>query len=465
MGLYAVDICVQTNLKRAVTMSLWDSSIWDEIAQLDVTDLLPVRFAISEVSSAYVAVDDTPFTSSDGSDGSDTPFTSSDGDTDSDDGNVSADVADTASDDNVATCGNIVISDDDTEPDPKRFRFTEDPPARRLRDKTLPYTGQDDHAMGVFQMFCMPPAFYFILAMMNRVAEGWNNAPDLVGMEFYAGKARLTQAFQTLGLRFLPFDIIFDNIGNDIISAVGLMVALSSANRIKEDGLLWQGTVCSSFIWLARATTSRTWLLPRGDENVEAVWKGNIMAARTALLIVWAYARNLSFVVEQPHSSLLWRHPALRWVANVASENHKTWHGINTFMSCFAAKTPKPTVLYSNASWIFALARSTPTATKPSKTASVTIDAAGRRVVTGNRDGTLKATQTYTRAFGKAVQNAWASDKDTYSRLQCINPSDAWFDDPMTADEAWEDLDLEPLVVLLRDQLTGGSRYVLDRGS
>jgi hypothetical protein len=263
----------------------------------------------------------------------------------------------------------------------------------------------------------------------------------------------LTNAFQILGLRFLPYDFNLDNIGNDIITAAGFMVALSLAYRIQSGGLLWQGTVCSSWVWLARATTSRTWLLPRGDENIEAVWKGNIMAARSALLMVFAYARDLDFVVEQPHSSLLWRHPSMRWVATVASETHKKWHSVSTFMSRFGAKTPKPTVLVSNTSWTFALQRSSPGMTEPSTTASVTIAPSGRRIITGDRTGSLKQTQTYTKHFGKAVQQAWASDRKTYRRLVCANPSDDWCDEPTSPSDAWSDLDLEPLAILLRDRL------------
>ena len=92
--------------------------------------------------------------------------------------------------------------------------------------------------------------------------------------------------------------------------------------------------------------------------------------------------------------------------------------------------------------------------TEPSTTATVTIGASGRRTVTGDKTGTLKQTQTYTKGFGKAVQAAWASDQHTYRRLQCTNPSDEWCDEPSDPSEAWEDLDLEPLAVLLRDRFS-----------
>ena len=143
----------------------------------------------------------------------------------------------------------------------------------------------------------------------------------------------------------------------------------------------------------------------------------------------------------------------MRWVATVASQCHLTWHAVFTFMSRFGTKTPKPTVLVSNASWAFALARSTPGVTEPSKTATCTKSSCGRRVVTGNRDGTLKETQTSTREFGKAVQAAWQSDRQTYQSLQMVNPSDQWFDEPQDAVEAWTDLELDPLIDLSKQRL------------
>ena len=257
-------------------------------------------------------------------------------DADSDDDKSSNDAA--AATSSSKDVIHLVGSDDDAEPPSKRL--CEDPPRRRLLDKTMPDTGLSSFTLLTLEQFCVPRIFYFVMAIMHRLDPFWASDPDLVGVEYYSGKGRLTQAFQVLGLRFLPYDINLDSVGNDMITAAGFVVALSLAHRIQIGGLLWQGTVCSSWIWLARATTSRTWLLPRGDENVEAVWKGNIMAARSALLMAWSYSRNVNFVVEQPHSSLLWRHPAMRWVATVASETNKTWHSVSMFMSRFGAKTP-----------------------------------------------------------------------------------------------------------------------------
>ena len=178
--------------------------------------------------------------------------------------------------------------------------------------------------------------------------------------------------------------------------------------RVWEGGLVWSGQVCSTWVWLARSSTRRTWELPLGNLLCPCVRAGNAMAARTSFFACFCYARGLDFVVEQPASSLLWRHDALRHVAFRARKLGFTYHQISTFMSQFCAPTSKPTILTGNCSWLHALARDSPgQCDERSGTATVTVDENGRRQVTGDKTGALKETQEYTREFGIAVHDAY----------------------------------------------------------
>ena len=194
-----------------------------------------------------------------------------------------------------------------------------------------------------------------MLALLGRLDGAVER--DLLGGELYSGTGWLTHAFQIAGDRCLPYDVKLDPINNDILTTLGLLCALRMLMRVWEGGLVWSGQVCSTWVWLARSSTRRTWQLPLGNLLCPCVRAGNAMAARTAIFACFCYARKLDFVVKQPASSLLWRHDALRHVAFCARKLGYVYHQISTFMSQFNAPTNKPTTLTGNCSWSHALAR------------------------------------------------------------------------------------------------------------
>ena len=73
--------------------------------------------------------------------------------------------------------------------------------------------------------------------------------------------------------------------------------------------------------------------------------------------------------------------------------------------------------------------------------------------MTGDRSGALKHTQEYTPEFGVAVREAYQTDQRTYERLICANPCMELDEDSDVPAAPWDDLDLEPLICLLRDLL------------
>ena len=316
-------------------------------------------------------------------------------------------------------------------------------------DKTTPITGLSAAELRTLESFCVPRAFYLVLALLGCLDGAVKR--DLLGVEYYSGRGWLTSAFQMVGDRFLPYDRDLDPVHNNILSALGLLCPLRMLLRVWEGGLTWSGQVCSTWVWLARSSTRRTWELPRGCEFGQCAREGNRMAGIKALFMCFCYARGLDFVVEQPASSLLWRHDALRHVAFRARELGFMYHQVSTFMSQFGAATPKPTTLTGNRSWLHALTRDSPGhCDEPSNTATVSVDENGRRHVTGDKTGALKHTQEYTPEFGIAVSEAYKTDQHTYKSLICANPCEEWDEDSDVPDAPWDDLDLEPLLGLLR---------------
>ena len=176
-------------------------------------------------------------------------------------------------------------------------------------------------------------------------------------------------------------------------------------------GLVWLGTVCSTWVFMSRNSTMRTSTNPRGDLRRRSVLKGHRQASRSAAIIAFCFARRAGFVLEQPGSSILWRHPAMAHVQRIARSCGGRLHQICAYMHHFAAGHIKRTELCSNESWIHHLSRPHPGRVAnehPAATARVRKD--GKLQCSGTCH--LKSTQTYTVQFGAAVAGGCHGSKD-----------------------------------------------------
>lgn len=123
---------------------------------------------------------------------------------------------------------------------------------------------------------------------------------------------------------------------------------------------------------------------------------GNLMTARVVLLMLLCSVRAVTFLVEQPTSSLMPRHA--RWRA-VLDGGLLRMYTCNFCMGIFGAETVKPTTLWSNSRkllemvmLVYQARRCTRTTTKWLSTTTVEVDpVTGKKAVTGNEN--LKGTQ------------------------------------------------------------------------
>ena len=258
--------------------------------------------------------------------------------------------------------------------EPPAKRFCAAIPTRRVRDKTTPITGLSAAEHRILESFNVPQAFFLVLALLGCLDGAGER--DLLGVEFYSGVVCCVRCGCSCGC------------GKEASYGPGKCVRLGygSPALAHEEHMNCRSAVCSAH---ACAMETR-WLREQH------------------FFACFCYARGLDFVVEQPASPLLWRDDALRHVAFHARKLGLTYHQISTFMPRFSAPTPKPTILTGNCSWLRALARDSPgQCDERSGTASVTVDANGRRHVTGDKPGALKETEEYTREFGQAVCDAY----------------------------------------------------------
>ena len=213
-----------------------------------------------------------------------------------------------------------------------------DPPARRLADKTIPETGLDPAGVFVLKSFCVPSVLWHILALLHW--RGFSMG-DIGGVEYFAGEAEVTKALRRRAYDVYSYDIKYIRDLMDLCNPLGCLYALVLCLRVRSHGICWFGTVCSSWVWIARATTVRTLQTPRGDLSVPSVVQGHCQAARSCVLMVLCYCRSIVWILEQPSSSVLFTHPSMVWARARALDLQKTWHIVSTYQGAFGADTPK----------------------------------------------------------------------------------------------------------------------------
>ena len=81
----------------------------------------------------------------------------------------------------------------------------------------------------------------------------------------------------------------------DFLSAKGYALALNLACRTAIGGQAIAAPVCSSWIWLCRASTKRTLMQPLGNPASLSVRQGNLMVSRLILLLMVFVSRCIVF--------------------------------------------------------------------------------------------------------------------------------------------------------------------------
>ena len=316
-------------------------------------------------------------------------------------------------------------------------------PSRELLDPTTPDIGMTDEEMQTFLKFSPPRHLLLILAIMFA-SPCYSNNVCLDFVEYFSGQQAVTNGFDSLGLFALPYDVINDGRYQDLNSTWGFIHALQLLRMLEPlTGLMWLGTVCSTWVFMSRNSTMRTVRNPRGDLRRRCVLKGNKQAARSAALIAFCFARRMGFVLEQPGSSILWLHPAIAHVERVARcAVGGRWHRVCTYMHHFAGSHIKRTELCSNESWIHHLSRPHPGRVHSAQPAATTRrrKADGKLQCSGTAH--LKATQTYTREFGDQVAGSVMNFRKFFDDVGCERGQTEFGDSDSDSDDPWEDVQL-----------------------
>ncbi len=247
------------------------------------------------------------------------------------------------------------------------------------------------------------PLLLRLVCMSVMQTPGLDNRPELDSTEFFAGKKAITLGYRSLGFAAASFELQDDQLWEDFLSPRGFAHAITLVLKTRWGGALWGAPVCSTLVWINRATSRRSALRPLGDETRPSVAQGNMMIYRMVVLIIIANARGLWWCIEQPKGSLMDRHPAFQSLMGCTQVFRHC-----TFMGRFGAETAKPTWVWSNKPWVADIEKhqvaSNPRSQKM-QLVSKYVDKTGRARVSGNKN--LKASQTYPAGFGIAIASVY----------------------------------------------------------
>lgn len=200
----------------------------------------------------------------------------------------------------------------------------------------------------------------------------------------------ISGACHFLGLVTAAFDSAID-LDMDFMSPMGLLLAVQLLRRCKPGSVIWLGPPCSTWVFMSRSTTGRRASTPLGSSR--RAHEANTLVERMCAILYFAHSQGLSFIIEQPSSSLMNRHPVFQRLLELLGAAT-----CNLEMGAYGAMSRKPTVLWGTAPFLGNLRRTQSAAEcralqllPQPNIARYFTDSAGIRRVTGGPD--LRDTQ------------------------------------------------------------------------
>ena len=253
---------------------------------------------------------------------------------------------------------------------------------------------------------CAIPVTLLLLCMGARAVD----CPQCYCIELFAGVAAIARAFIAQGFFALTFDKDHSQ-DQDMNTWSGFMIVLAWALRAEPGGIIWMGTVCSTWVVTSRGSTGRSQSCVLGAQRHWTVSEANKMAARSALVAYICAVRGVGFILEQPQTSLMVDMPCFRFLMELSQVIHGwVWATQRTCLGAFGAERPKPINMYSNRNWVSHLERSVSglsfVSCEDAGVVKEVIGSDGSRKFAGGPN--LKETQEYPLEFGVQVQRCWA---------------------------------------------------------
>lgn len=289
------------------------------------------------------------------------------------------------------------------------------------------------------------PCWFFTILMLLATSTTVTQTSDVKCVEFFAGIKEVTRAMSAYGPS-IPFEINDSPIKEDFNGDMGLLNSIQLVRRCSpEHSIIFFATVCSTWVWVARASTGRHKGRALGNTEYQCVSEANIQVSRMCLLASFALCKLVHWCLEQPASSMMPWHFRMRDL--VADTLYLTQPFTNTFtfMGSFGAPTQKPTRLFSSAPGMASMKRK-----RPSHLVNLGEKATvrkvklknGRTLVFGNRKN-LKDSQAYPRDFCEKFAQNFDDNLKPWDGVAWDGDDDSVDDD---ISDTWDDCDVDSLL-------------------
>ena len=266
-----------------------------------------------------------------------------------------------------------------------------------------------------------PPPPYPVKAavarLLRQVFSSKEPVRDMDFVELFAGEAAVSKGMRAFGYCGYTMDLRI-SLDHDLLSPAGFVQLLANLSRLRPGGVFWAAPPCSTWVFMSRHSTGRN-LCVTGNTSSPYVLAQNALVCRLLVALRFCVARGVYFIVEQPHSTVMFEYPPFKqWLASDAAGCVQR---IQMQMGAYGLRAVKDTVLLGTAPYLGKLARRMTrserdalSSSRMNTTVSYT-DANGKRCVHGGKD--LKATQAYPERFGIAHALAF----DTCDRDRKLN--------------------------------------------
>ena len=225
-------------------------------------------------------------------------------------------------------------------------------------------------------------------------------------VEFFAGQCAYSRAAQADGRSAIMMDRELGGTAHDILHPLGFCNHILTALKVQSPASAMLGPVCSTWVWINRATSKRSLVRPLGRQDLPSVKEANMLVARVVALLFILGLGATWWTLEQPRNSLMTEHPCMRQFFKL----HEVWK-VSMNMGQFGAPTLKPSWLFSNLPIIDQIHLHKGVFKEnyhPLVWTSKGPD--GRKQVTGlTKD--LKASQAYPPKFGRAMNAIFKNNK------------------------------------------------------
>jgi hypothetical protein len=273
--------------------------------------------------------------------------------------------------------------------------------------KTIPLQTRSRTILKTLYLIRAPLVLLQLVASIaaNPVFASFVENPTQDFAEYYSGKMAITKRFWADGSFASPFDISYDSTYMNMVGDDGFVYALVMALNCIDGGASVMAIVCSSYVFVNRATSGRSRHNPLGNTHLEYVASANVMGSRTVLLMFLFAAIGAFSILEQPKGSLYEEHPRMQFLISTLDI-----YRLGVPMGWFNAPTRKDSWLYStkpDVRRILDYALIYPRDGTERKLVRTYVGPDGRQRVDGAPD--LKGSQAYTPEFGNAVQCVIAS--------------------------------------------------------